>query len=276
MNSRASETSVSVITITRRRLHLLERAIRSVRFQDWNGRRLNHLVIVDDCDETAAWLERKNFPELNWKLIRRGINDESGPAHLARLRNLACELTEAEWISFLDDDNEFEPEHIRTLLASAYAHSSPAVYSYRKLFYSDGTPFLDEFWPWCRLKQEATQRYAEYVAMGFLEPGSNVARERIVSDDRRPRDTHIDMNVWLLQRDLLKQTAISDHFTEEDWLANRAEDDKLLEALLNAGVPIVASGVPSVRYYLGGYSNDFEQKNPNSEVWKRPSQRVLN
>ena len=251
-------------------MSLLERAIESVRRQDWTNGKLNHLIIIDDCDETADWLKEKKHKSVTWRLARRGREDASGPSRLARLRNMAWELAGTDWVAFLDDDNEFEPQHIRTLLDCA-SNGCPAVHSYRKLFHFDGQPFLEQFWPWCREEGEAQQRYWKYVAKGILEPGSNVAREQAISADGCRESIHIDMNVWLLRRELVQKCAMSDQFTEEDWIANLAEDDKLLQALTQARIPIASSGVASVRYYLGGYSNDFERKHPHSEAWERPS-----
>lgn len=265
-------TTATVVTVTRRRVNLLERAIDSVQRQDWDGGILRHLILVDDCMETAEWLSNhvRGDGRLCWKLMERQPGESSGPSRLAKLRNLACRLTQSEWVAFLDDDNEFEPQHIRTLVACAAERSSPAVHSYRKLFHFDGTPFLEEFWPWCRGQREARERYWDYVAKGILMPGSNVVREQAAPVNGARSRTHIDMNVWLLRRDLLLRCAMPEHFTEEDWVANLTEDDKLLEALTGAGVDVAVTGIPSVRYYLGGYSNDFERKHKHSEVWERP------
>jgi len=266
------QTSVTVVTVTRRRVHLLERAIQSVKRQDWGGGTLQHLIIVDDCKESAGWLSRHAGADrkIVWRLIEREPHEASGPSRLARLRNLACLLTDSDWIAFLDDDNEFEPNHIRSLLTCAAESSSPAVHSYRKLFHFDGTPFLEEFWPWCRGRNEARRRYWDYVSRGILRPGSNVVREKNAPKGSEEEPTHIDMNVWLLRRELLLRCAMPEKFTEEDWLANLTEDDKLLEALMEAGVPLSVTGIPSVRYYLGGYSNDFERRHEHSEIWERP------
>ncbi len=266
-------TTVTIVTVTRRRVSLLARAIHSVARQDWRKGTLKHLIIVDDCQETAEWLSNRVRGQSNivWRLVERQSDESSGPSRLARLRNMAGRLADSQWIAFLDDDNEFEPQHVRTLLACAKERSCPAVHSYRKLFHFDGKPFLEEFWPWCRRENEARQRYWDYVEKGILQPGSNVVREQTASVKDFPRVTHIDMNVWLLQRELLLRCTMPEQFTDEDWLANLTEDDKLLEALTAAGVPVAVTGIPSVRYYLGGYSNDFEQKHEHSEVWERPS-----
>jgi len=48
--------SITVITVTRNRPQLLERAILSVRSQDYPGH-VMHLIIVDDCNQTVHALE---------------------------------------------------------------------------------------------------------------------------------------------------------------------------------------------------------------------------
>ncbi len=267
------ETAVTVITITRRRVALLKRAIQSVRRQDCYSVKLRHLILVDACQETADWLAEslRDDGRVSWELVRRLPHEVSGPSRLARLRNWACKLASSDWISFLDDDNEFEPNHIRTLIACADATGSAAVHSYRKLYHFDGRPFLEQFWPFCRQEDQARVRYWEYVANGILVPNSNVAREQPVPITNGHRTIHVDMNVWLLRRQLLLECPISDDFTDEDWMVNSTEDDKLLEALIDVGIPLATTGLPTVRYYLGGYSNDFQGDYLHSEVWPRPS-----
>ena len=200
------------------------------------------------------------------RMIARRPDEVSGPPRLSRLRNQASAIANSDWIAFLDDDNEFEPCHIRTLVECAESTGSPAVHSYRKLFHFDGRPFCEAYWPWCRDPAKARLRYQEYVSKGVLDSGCNVVRER--ADPGHVMQ--VDTNVWLLRRDLLLRYPISDQFTHEDWMNNLAEDDKLLEGLVNAGVLIATTRNPSVRYYLGGYSNDFDSRYLHSEVWSPP------
>lgn len=273
----APAPGITVITITRGRVDLLARAIESVRRQDWEGGALDHLIIVDDCDATASWLGENIQPgsSVTWKLTRRQAHEASGPARLARLRNHACSVAAGNWIAFLDDDNEFELHHIRTLVDCAIATGFPVVHSHRKLFHFDGSPFLENYWPWCRAEREARERYREYVAKGIMVEGSNIVREQTTACKGRHAAPHIDMNVWLLRRDIVLNFPMPEQFTEEDWLANMTEDDKLLERLINAKVPIATTALPSVRYYLGGYSNNFQHKHCHSEEWERPPYRHM-
>jgi hypothetical protein len=68
----------------------------------------------------------------------------------------------------------------------------------------------------------------------------------------------IDTSAWLLARNLLVETPFREDFSPADADSKRGEDDKLLEDLLERRVRIVCSELPTLRYYLGGYSNSPE------------------
>jgi hypothetical protein len=58
-----------------------------------------------------------------------------------------------------------------------------------------------------------------------------------------------------MRREVLLANPVPEVYTQEDFETNTAPDDKLLAALLTNGVTIVSTGLPTVRYYLGGISN---------------------
>jgi hypothetical protein len=64
----------------------------------------------------------------------------------------------------------------------------------------------------------------------------------------------VDQNLWLVRRDLLLENPIPEEWSEEDIEANTCPDDRMLEVLVRAKVPITSSGLPTVRYYVGGIS----------------------
>lgn len=260
--------SATVITVTRRRPELLARCVGSVARQDFGGP-LKQLVVADDCPATVAAVAElaRGGDVLRCVAVERSAADESGPPRLASLRNLAASLVDTPWLAFLDDDNEFEPEHLRTLFACAEATRCPAVHSHRRLLHLDGRPFLEPSWPWCRDPAEARARYRQMVELGIMTPGSNVVRDRVETRPGRPRVLLVDTNVWLLRTELLLEHPIPEDFSYQDWLDNLAEDDKLLESLVGAGVPVECTGLATVKYYLGGYSNDFDGSSGRSERW---------
>jgi len=256
--------SITVLTLTKSRPSLVQRCIKSVRNQDYVGE-VRHLILIDDCPETYSTLQQYDQPSdrVIWFLRPRSSEEQSGPEHLARLRNLLVRMAETEWITFLDDDNEYEPYHLRLLMECAHQTGSPAVHSWLKLLHFDGTPYLQPRWPWCREDKAGERRYQEMVQRGVVSLGSNVVHDSIHNLPYRC----IDTSEWLLKREILVNHPISSTFSYEEYVNNKAEDDKLLMMLLKTKVPIFCNEVASLRYYLGGYSNNHDGRYRHSQVW---------
>jgi glycosyltransferase involved in cell wall biosynthesis len=142
---------ITVITITRNRPQLLLRAMASVQRQKCEHS-ISHLILVDDCEQTKLMLERSfELPQnVMWRSISRDANEHSGPGRSSRLRNLGVQSSTAEWIAFLDDDNEWLENHLQALIASAHTTGYTAVHSYLQMVNSDGTPYLEERLPWSK------------------------------------------------------------------------------------------------------------------------------
>lgn len=264
--------SITVVTITRERPHLLVRAIRSVRLQDYSGQ-IIHTIIVDDCGATAKMLTEGNYPtsqSFTWRLAQRRVGESSGPTRLARLRNSAVNVTETAWICFLDDDNEFEREHLSSLVACAIRTRSPAVHSHRKLFYSDGRPYLERNMPWKRCREERERIYCELRSKGIFTEGSNIVKDRADPKSHPDPARMVDMGEWLFRRELLIRFPFCEEYSYDDWLEVTPEDKKLLHTLVDHSVPIVSTCKPTLKYYLGGYSNRFAIDRSGGK-WPRPA-----
>jgi len=190
---------ITVLTVTKKRPQLLKRCLKSVMEQECDLE-VRHLILIDDCPDTYEILNRHYQPSqrLIWFLRPRSPKEKSGPEHLARLRNLQVRMAETKWISFLDDDNEYEPFHLRQLIESVRRTGSPAVHSWIQLFNFDGTPYLEERWPWCRDEKIGRQRYREMADKGVICPGYNIVRDSIHNLPARCVDT----SAWLLSRDI--------------------------------------------------------------------------
>lgn len=105
---------VSIVLCSYNRAHLIERALRSVErqsFADWE------LWIVDDGseDDTSAvvgrWLEREPRTRL-WRQSNQG---------LSAARNAGITRATGEWITFLDSDDEYAPDHLERRVELARA-----------------------------------------------------------------------------------------------------------------------------------------------------------
>lgn len=246
---------ITVITITRRRPLLLRRAIRSVVAQRCDAS-IEHLVLVDDCLETAESLSSApQPPNLSWRLMSRSASDSSGPGRSAVIRNWGVEIARGEWISFLDDDNEFEAEHLQSLLATASHSGLEAVHSWMRVFTKDGAPFIEQLDPWTSDVDRSHRRYQWMISKGVRSSGSNVFRDRVDPPEVSDPVQSVDTGEWLLHRSLLLTIPVPTEFSQSDWENMITEDDKLLHALLRAEIAIACTRKATLRYYLGGYSN---------------------
>lgn len=267
---------ITVITLTRGRRELLKRAIASVYFQDYIGY-IDHLIIIDDCIETFKDLcgiestsRRRLIPHFESRSTEE-MTDRSARLDLvypriARLLNVGIHIADSRWIAFLDDDNEYEANHLSSLVDCAVQNNCSAVHSFRRIFQADGTPYLDRHFPWARNPEEGEQIYESMCSRGVWIRNSNILKDRAGPSGLAPfknstilsaRDPVflVDTSVWLLERSLLMRYPVPEVFSREDLQNNTAPDDKLLELLLENKIPIVSSGLPTLRYYLGGISN---------------------
>ena len=108
----------SIVLPTFNRAHLVGRAIESIRaqtFADWE------LIIVDDGS-------RDNTFEIIRPFV---LNDERLRYHYARnhglamARNMGIKMSNGEYITFLDSDDEYAPEHLA--LRAEYLKERPEV-----------------------------------------------------------------------------------------------------------------------------------------------------
>lgn len=246
-------TSITVITLTRGRPQALRRAIESVDRQT-TAATVDHLLIVDDCSETAQVLDAGVWPSrVRWRLASRAPGERSGTPRISRLRNGAVRSVDTEWIAFLDDDNSWRSDHLQSLLDTSEEGGFDAVHCHRDLRNEDGSPYLEPRFPWAMSATEAAQLYDVAVATGVMRSGSSELRTTATAAS--PDFRFVDMGEWLVRRRLLLEMPLNEQFSEAQLADGVGEDDLWLEALVTAGVPIGCSGEATLRYRLGGRSN---------------------
>jgi glycosyltransferase involved in cell wall biosynthesis len=255
--------TITAVTLTRRRPTLVQRAIRSVKAQR-TGHPVHHVVLVDDCPDTMATLGplADRWPNTEIRYMTRQPHEVSGPGRSSRLRNWSARHAASQWIAFLDDDNEWLPDHLDLLVRCAVQHGVRAAHSHVLLMHRDGTPYLEPLWPWAHDAAEARAIYRDYVAKGICSPGSN-----IVGDRPGFFDEPVDTSAWLLARTLLLQVPFRDDFSASDADNRIGEDDKLFWALVGRREPIACSRAATLKYYLGGYSNNPQGRTDDSFSW---------
>jgi glycosyltransferase involved in cell wall biosynthesis len=275
------EDSIGVVTLTLRRPDLLRRAMASVNAQDFGGE-IEHVIVIDDDPASVPVVDAApKRPGLRTiaHLVPRPPAEANGSPQgrgqiyprLSRLFNTGARVSSAKWIAFLDHDNEYEPSHLSSLLACANAKGARAVHSSRSILCADGSPYLDELWHTAPNPEEGARIYELMCDRGVRVRGTNILHDRadpLRSSSFRPSTVIqatdpvflVDQSAWLIRRDLLLELPIPETFTEEEIEANTAPDDKLLHVLLMNDVPIFSTGLPTLRYYLGGVSNNHRPR----------------
>ena len=184
---------VSIVTSTYNRSALLRRAIDSVRAQrdgiDWE------MCIVGDCtpddsaDVVASYgddrLRFYNLPEKSPPRAHGALAKNWGVFHMAR----------APWIAYLDDDDEYDPDFLRTMFAAVDAHPGTQV-AYCRAAYRDqrtgcrilGNPFHGAL-KWSR---ENLMKYNFLVSNGVIHTKALIEE----TGGWNPDDYFDDYDLW--------------------------------------------------------------------------------
>ena len=97
---------MATIVPTFRRPHLLEKAVQSALAQSMADQ---VIIVVDDAGGLS---ELPDDP----RLFAVSLSANTGVAGV--VRNIGIRLSRSEYVAFLDDDNEWEPNHLETALAT--------------------------------------------------------------------------------------------------------------------------------------------------------------
>jgi glycosyltransferase involved in cell wall biosynthesis len=103
-NGRLGPALVTTVLPTFRRPELLQRAVQSALSQTI----ADHLVVV--VDDGGGLPELPDHPRL------RAVSLSRNSAVLGTVRNVGIRLTDSTFIAFLDDDNEWRPDHLEVAL----------------------------------------------------------------------------------------------------------------------------------------------------------------
>lgn len=245
---------VSVITPTAACGPLIRRAVASVRRQDYP--QLEHIIVGDACTGAALARLTTVTSEQPHRIPMQVINAPCPapgiatyrPARAARARMAGVRVARGDLLAFLDDDNEYEPGHITTMVRAILEQPLvPAVHCWRQLVNPDGSPYLVPASPWEGHPERARRDYDDLVAAGVWIPGTNLLRDRLAANT-------IDSSCWLLRRELLARVPFRLAYSVQERNARLGEDVAFCFDLQRHAVPVRCLPQHSVRYYLGGFS----------------------
>jgi GT2 family glycosyltransferase len=247
------DKEICVITFTVDRVILLIRCIRSVLLQ---GVPVRHLIFSENYEQLMKD-ERLDFCRATTEFFRvDGLPHRgSSSPRMANLRRFSLAFAREKYTCFLDDDNEMEPGHLRSLMSVIERQDVVAAYSWRTLLYADGHYFDGRSYPWHSNEAEAHRRWKWCVEAGVLVQGEPVMHDGPVKVPDPMGLATVDMNEWLFKTAELKRVGMDFEFSEKDEFDRVGEDDKLFARIRSLGLPIAGSGMATIRYYLGGVSN---------------------
>lgn len=112
---------VSIITPTWKRNDLLlDRCIPSVVRQTYPAEAFEHIVVSDGPDPGLEFLMRTGFPAVRYfELSEHETGHIGNPARLLGLKE-----AKGDYIAYLDDDDAYRPEHVKTHIEALKAHPS--------------------------------------------------------------------------------------------------------------------------------------------------------
>ena len=259
--------SVAVITITRSRPELAQ-CLASVRSQTYVGR-IDHIIVVDG-EESGFRVPVPPDTENRRTIVRmvdldRRVDDFIGvytPSRLALLRNEGLDIVEAEFVGYLDDDNTYDAEHVASLVATMRAAPDADVaYSWRRLQWPGGAPYLCQTYPWtpqARLSPDrhklARYIYDDLVAGGVFDRGSAVVRDTLIDTQGRPVYT-VDTNELFVRTSVHRQFDNIVSYTWREMVGDYSDDYAWVKRCHELGLQFRASERTTVNYTIGGTSN---------------------
>lgn len=132
------ERSAVVITPSTLSPKLID-AIESVASQTYKN--VEHLIVVDGEEHKKKMLrygsQRAKFLTLPWVTGNNGFNGQRIYASIPHIIN-------ADYVFFLDEDNWYEPDHVKSLIETIEQKNLDWAYSFRKIFTPDKQYIADD------------------------------------------------------------------------------------------------------------------------------------
>jgi hypothetical protein len=238
---------VDVVVITRGERDTLAAALTSVGRQD-----------VDAEVRLTVWVDAERLPAFDTPCsVVQVARDDTLPkdpfGRIAVLREHAASRCTGDFVAFLDDDNEWMPEHLSTLL-DATRGGRPFAHSWRTLVGADGAAATVTWFPWLAPSETARSRLDQLREAGVMSTESPVVRDQTIIDGVPGMVGMVDMGEWLFDRNVLRLLTFSRPRTAAEIEARHGEDDVILEQIHRLEIPVACTARATLRYRLGGMS----------------------
>ncbi len=261
-------TPISIVTVTKDRRESLLRCAASVAQQDYPGI-VEHVIVVDD-KRLESDLEREvvrfdgsvRVIEISTSTHEEEFQPFYSASRIGYLRNCGVAQCRGNYIGYLDDDNTFEPDHLSSLAALLDGDEALGIaYSWRYLWYADGSPFLEPKYPWtprARLALDCESLshhiYSALVDVGIRVQGSNIQKDAVIASDGSPVYT-VDTSEMLVRRRIHDAHKWVTRFTWREMTGDFSDDHAFVRNCAKAGVRFACSRRATLNYYLSGVSN---------------------
>ncbi len=256
---------VSVIILTKNRKEKLINAINSVIKQDYKHD-VEILLIGDNCDylnnvEHLKLSKNKNITLRKHNIILdKGIDKKLIVQRVATLRSFAIKLASQNCISFLDDDNLWEVNHLSSLMDTMNSNQCMVTYSWRKLYLSNGNPWIPTTWPWLGSDVPQKELLNIYEQLDMLDFKTNILKDKFKAVYKGRDYATIDMGAWLFKKELFDVISFKTDYSKEEVNCLVTEDDQLLLDLKKFNFLAYPSEKATLKYYLGGFSNLYNHE----------------
>lgn len=261
---------ISVITVTRikGRESSLLRCVSSVALQDYSGE-VEYILVIDEekldshfGGKLYAHNPRLRVVEVNTSRYTADFQPFYSVSRIGFLRNIGIEHCNGTYIGYLDDDNAFCANHLSSLAALLESNSETDIaYSWRYLFWADGSPFVQDRYPWtpnARLahsKERLSEHiYNELVAAGIRIAGRNLQRDTVLTIGGEPVYT-VDTSEMLVRANVHESHKWVTRFTWREMVSDYSDDYAFVKNCHESGVLFACSGQATLEYYFGGVSN---------------------
>jgi hypothetical protein len=171
-----------------------------------------------------------------------------GPSavRVAKLRATALALVADQWLAWLDDDNWWEPDHLRSLLDTAVRADGALPHSYRRLW-RDGCRYRGVRNPWQHDRRRERLHRDHLARQGVRRPRSPLMRDRLFEAPFDGYHGTIDLGEWLFPPGVAPGLGMPVPTSD----GRLGEDDLLLGRIVRAGLAPASTGQFTLNYTIG-------------------------